>query len=66
MSDLTNRLRLLSGYQIGVDLVDRLAYAERHQQMQREALDKAADRIDELEREVATLKANCKKDPASV
>lgn len=51
----TNRLRLLSGYHIGVDVVDRLAYAERHQQMQREALEQAADEIDRLRARVGEL-----------
>lgn len=60
----TNRLRLLSGYHIGVDVVDRLAYAERHQQMQREALEQAADEIDRLRARVADLERAALQDTA--
>ena len=52
-----NHLRMLAGYHIGTDLVERLAWAEQCQAKQREALAKAADRIDELEREVARMQA---------
>ena len=55
--ELVNHLRLLSGYHLGTDLVDRLAAAERTQGQQREALAKAADRIEELEHELAKVKA---------
>ena len=54
--ELVNHLRLLSGYHLGTDLVDRLAAAERDQAQQREALAKAADRIQELEAELAKAK----------
>ena len=58
--ELTNHLRLLSGYHLGTDLIDRLTAAERFQKQQREALVKAADRIEQLESEVTQLRANCK------
>lgn len=53
----SNHLRMLAGYHMGTDLVERLAWAEKCQAQQREALAKAADRIDELEREVARMQA---------
>ena len=55
--ELVNHLRLLSGYHLGTDLVDRLAAAERTQGQQREALARAADRIEELEAALAKAKA---------
>ena len=55
--ELVNHLRLLSGYHMGTDLVDRLAHAERCQKQQREALGQAADRIEQLEAELAKAKA---------
>jgi len=59
MSDLelVNHLRLLSGYHLGTDLVERLAHAERTQKCQRDALTQAADRIEQLEAELAKAKA---------
>jgi hypothetical protein len=50
--ELTNHLRLLSGYHLGTDLIDRLTAAERFQKQQREALAQAADEI-ELEHMLA-------------
>lgn len=58
---LTNHLRLLSGYHLGTDLIDRLTAAERFQKQQREALAQAAERIEQLEAEVSKLRGNCKK-----
>lgn len=55
--ELVNHLRLLSGYHLGIDLVERLAAAERDQAQQREALAQAADRIEKLEAELAKAKA---------
>jgi hypothetical protein len=46
--ELTNHLRLLSGYHMGTDLVDRLNAAERFQRQQRDALVTAADHIEAL------------------
>jgi hypothetical protein len=46
--ELTNHLRLLSGYHLGTDLIDRLTAAERFQKQQREALAQAADEIERL------------------
>jgi hypothetical protein len=46
--ELTNHLRLLSGYHLGTDLIDRLTAAERFQKQQREALVQAADEIERL------------------
>ena len=53
--ELVNHLRLLSGYHLGTDLVDRLAAAERTQGQQREALAKAADEIERLAARVSRL-----------
>jgi hypothetical protein len=55
--ELTNHLRLLSGYHLGTDLLDRLAAAERFQRQQREALAQAADEIERLTAELAKSKA---------
>ena len=55
--ELANHLRLLSGYHMGLDLIDRLTAAERFQKQQREALAHAADRIEHLEAELAKAKA---------
>jgi uncharacterized small protein (DUF1192 family) len=57
LSQLANQLRLLAGYHIGTDLCDRLAYAERCQAQQREALLEAANEIDRLTAELAKAKA---------
>jgi hypothetical protein len=46
--ELANHLRLLSGYHLGTDLVDRLTAAERFQRQQRDALVTAADHIEAL------------------
>jgi hypothetical protein len=53
--ELANHLRLLSGYHLGVDLVERLAYAEQTQRQQREALAQAADEIERLTARVVEL-----------
>jgi hypothetical protein len=53
--ELTNHLRLLSGYHLGTDLVDRLTAAERFQRQQREALAQAADEIERLTARVVEL-----------
>ncbi len=53
--ELTNHLRLLSGYHLGTDLIDRLTAAERFQRQQREALAKAADEIERLVARVVEL-----------
>lgn len=53
--ELTNHLRLLSGYHLGTDLIDRLTAAERFQKQQREALANAADEIERLVARVAEL-----------
>jgi hypothetical protein len=47
-TELANHLRLLSGYHLGTDLVDRLTAAERFQRQQRDALVTAADHIEAL------------------
>jgi hypothetical protein len=54
--ELLKRLRLLSGFHMGVDLVSRLADAERYQEQQRQALAEAAD-------EIERLRARCKDTP---
>ena len=54
--DLLKRLRLLSGFHMGTDLVSRLADAERYQEQQRQALAEAAD-------EIERLRACCKATP---
>ena len=59
--ELANHLRLLSGYHFGLDIIDRLSAAERFQRQQREALAMAADRIEELEAEVARTRATAPK-----
>lgn len=46
--ELANHLRLLSGYHMGTDLLDRLAAAERFQRQQCQALAQAADEIERL------------------
>jgi hypothetical protein len=53
--ELTNHLRLLSGYHLGTDLIDRLTAAERFQKQQREALANAADEIERLVARVVEL-----------
>jgi predicted exporter len=50
--ELANHLRLLSGYHMGTDLIDRLTAAERFQRQQREALAQAADEIERLTAEL--------------
>jgi hypothetical protein len=54
-TELANHLRLLSGYHMGTDLLDRLAAAERFQRQQCEALAQAADEIERLQGELARL-----------
>jgi hypothetical protein len=54
---LANHLRLVSGYHLGIDLVQRLADAERAQRQQRDALAQAADEIERLTAELAAKKA---------
>jgi hypothetical protein len=56
-TELANHLRLLSGYHLGTDLVERLASAERAQRQQRDALAQAADEIDRLTARVKELEA---------
>jgi len=51
--ELVNHLRLVSGYHMGTDLVDRIAHAERVQRQQRDALAQAADEIERLTAELA-------------
>jgi hypothetical protein len=53
--ELANHLRLLSGYHLGTDLIDRLTAAERFQRQQREALAQAADEIERLTARVVEL-----------
>ena len=53
--ELINHLRLLSGYHLGTDLIDRLNAAERFQKQQREALAQAADEIERLTARVKEL-----------
>jgi len=53
--ELINHLRLLSGYHLGTDLIDRLTAAERFQKQQREALAQAADEIERLVARVVEL-----------
>ena len=53
--ELINHLRLLSGYHLGTDLIDRLTAAERFQRQQREALAQAADEIERLTARVKEL-----------
>ena len=55
--ELTNHLRLLSGYHLGTDLLERLAAAERFQRQQREALAQAADEIERLTAELRAVDA---------
>ena len=54
-TELANHLRLLSGYHLGTDLLDRLAAAERFQRQQCEALAQAADEIERLTARVKEL-----------
>jgi hypothetical protein len=56
-TELSNHLRLLSGYHIGADLLERLAHAEQGQRQQREALAQAADEIERLTAELQACKA---------
>jgi predicted trehalose synthase len=53
--ELANHLRLVSGYHMGTDLVQRLADAERTQRQQRDALAQAADEIERLTARVVEL-----------
>lgn len=43
------QLRLLAGYHIGLDIVERLARAATRQEQQRKALEGAADEIERLQ-----------------
>lgn len=54
---LANRCRTLSDYHGGTDLAERVRTALEIQREQRVLLAQAADRIEELERELATAKA---------
>lgn len=62
VDDFVRLLRDLANYHMDKNLVERLANAQRDQQRQGEALAKAADRIEQLEAELA----NCKKQPTAV
>ena len=53
--ELLNHLRLVASYHMGTDLLDRLAHAELVQRQQRDALNQAADRIEQLQAELAQL-----------
>jgi predicted trehalose synthase len=53
--ELANHLRLLSGYHMGSDIVERLAHAEASQRQQGEALAQAADEIERLVARVVEL-----------
>ena len=55
--ELANHLRLLGGYHLGLDIIDRLQAAERFQRQQREALAQAAEEIERLTAELAKAKA---------
>lgn len=55
--ELINHLRLVASYHMGTDLLDRLAHAERVQRQQREALNQAADRIEQLQAELVNCKS---------
>ncbi len=55
--ELLNNLRLVASYHMGTDLLDRLTHAERVQRQQREALNQAADRIEQLQAELAKAKS---------
>lgn len=55
--ELLNHLRLVASYHMGTDLLDRLAHAERVQRQQRDALNQAADRIEQLQAELAIATA---------
>jgi hypothetical protein len=55
--ELANHLRLLSGYHMGTDLLDRLAAAERFQRQQCQALAQAADEIERLTTELQAKQA---------
>ena len=55
--ELANHLRLLSGYHMGTDLLDRLAAAERFQRQQCQALAQAADEIERLTAELQAKQA---------
>lgn len=50
-------LRTLACYHLGTDLMARITDAEQFQSQQRQALEWAANRIDELEAQVVTLQA---------
>lgn len=52
-----DEIRVIAAYHAGNDLRERLAAAVETQQKQSEALLKAADRLDELERDGSGLKA---------
>lgn len=55
--ELANHLRLLGGYHLGLDIIDRLQSAERFQRQQREALAQAAEEIERLAAELQALRA---------
>ena len=65
-TDFVRHLRTVASHHFGTDLAARLADAEQCQAQQRQALAAAADRIEELEQQLATLQANCKSEPATV
>jgi len=59
--ELVNHLRLVSGYHMGTDIVDRIAHAERVQRQQRDALAQAASEIERLTAELEV----CKRTPTT-
>lgn len=65
-TEFARHLRTVANYHLGIDLAARLADAQQFQNQQRQALEEAAGRIEELEQQLATLQANCKNSPAAV
>lgn len=56
-TEMVRHLRLIASYHMGTDLLERLGHAERVQAQQREALNQAADRIEQLEDQLTKAKA---------
>ena len=54
--DIAYRCRLVAGYQVGVDLAERLRRAQEIQGQQAAALLEAADEIERLRDELATAR----------
>lgn len=56
-TEFARHLRTVASYHLGIDLAARLVDAQQFQNQQRQALEEAAARIEELQAQVVTLQA---------